>query len=149
MNFRVVLCAFLLIVTARGALACICVSAPQKWNFKYSDAVVVVRAIDRKCFGRVRIVTSFKSPFRVGEEISVVGEDGLSCVTCVRGERSLLYLYRWNGDWKIGGCDGIPTDSEHGRAQVRLLRQRAWWWRMSVSSVGLFPVRRWWQERLH
>jgi hypothetical protein len=136
--------AIAMLAAAARVYACECATPYPKSAFKGSTAVFVGEVVSASSGVVVyRVIDRFKGSG--GELVHVDGQPSM-CVysgTTV-GSRHLIWAYGDPAHLATGMCTRSRPERE-AQEDLRLLRQRAWWWRNPVSSLTLIRWFRQWR----
>ena len=131
---RSILCISLVIATIAATAECL--TPPIKRELKYSRSVFVGRMVLSSSAGiTFEVVEPFKGAVR-GQRIAAypdLGFDGYDPRSLTAGSLHLVFA-RFDGEHLIFGRCSNGSRFEASDAKIRLLRRRAWWWRLPLSG---------------
>ncbi len=127
-----------LVLSARSALGCICVSQTPKQAFKSAD-VVVVGEITAHESGTLTLHVTEHFKGRVANTMTIATERFENCVGNMGMDVGASYVMYAS---VIESVPGFVVDScsrtgptSRFEADIRLLRRRAWWWRLAGRGL--------------
>lgn len=129
-----------LTVIVAPCVACECFTLPTKQAFQGSGAVFVGEPVATDGYGltHLRVIEAFRG-VRVGDVVPVLWFEGSNCAYWALEQfstRHLVFGY-WDDNLLHTHLCSRSRPIAQADCELRLLRNRAWWWRFPLSRLRL------------